>query len=101
MSSIADESSDHLLRSAADIGRVLDALAAHRASVTAQLQEEGTQFRSQLIFADPQRQFIIVSVSADQADNAALLACPRVMFHSALGGWHFEFAASEPCELMQ
>lgn len=57
------ESSGHLLRSGAEIARVLEALAAQRAVVTAQLRSDVEQFSSNLIHADPVHQFIVIATA--------------------------------------
>ena len=94
------DSSSYLLRSGAEIARVLEPLAARREVVTAQLEIDREQFSSLFIHADPARQFILITTAANESANAALLARPRVTLVSAPGGWHIEFVAVEPREVM-
>ncbi len=100
MTSKNADSSDHLLRSLAQIARVLEPLVARRAVVTAELPGSQGQFTGQVIHVDSNGQFIVVSATADQSANAALLARARVTLVSRLGDWHIEFVAVEPCEVM-
>jgi flagellar brake protein len=92
--------SGHLMRSRSEIARVLEALVARREVVTAELQGSPDRFTAQIVRADPSGQFIIVTTTADQASNAALLARTRVTFVSKPGDWHIEFVAVEPSEVM-
>ena len=92
--------SDRLLRSRVEIARVLEALAARREVVIAQLEGEGVPFSSRFIHADPAGQFIVITLAADESANAALLAHARATFVSAPGGWHIEFVAIEPSEVI-
>lgn len=94
------DSSDYLLRLGTEIARVLEPLAARREAVTAQLEIEQERFSSLFIHADPARQFILITPSANESANAALLARPRVTLVSAPGGWHIEFVAVEPREVV-
>lgn len=94
------DSSDHLLRSGPEIARVLGPLALRREVVTAQLHNEGGQFSSHFIHADPAYHFILITMAADESANAALLARPRVTLVSTPGGWHIEFVAIEPTEVI-
>lgn len=93
-------SSSHLLRSGAQIGRLLEALVARRETVTAELPGGGEPFTSRLVHADPARQFILITMAASESANAALLAVTRVTLVSATGNWHVQFVAVEPCEVM-
>jgi c-di-GMP-binding flagellar brake protein YcgR len=95
MSANADLSG-HLLRSSAEIARVVEALVAQRVPVSARLPSEAEQFSSQIVHADPDRRFIVVMLARNDAANAALLALPRVTFESAFRDWHFEFVAAGP-----
>jgi flagellar brake protein len=92
--------SGHLLRSRSQIARVLEALAAKRALVTAELPGDAGQFAAHIIRADPSGQFIVVTAAADEPANAALLAGARVTFVSKPDDWHIEFVAVEPCEVI-
>ena len=94
------DSSDHLLRSGAEIAGVIEKLAARREVVTAQLGGDEAQFSSRIIHADPARQFIIIMPSANNSDNGALLALPRVTLVSAPADWRIEFVAIEAREVM-
>jgi len=90
--------SGHLLRSISQIARVLAPLAARRNLVTAELPDG--PFTARIIRADQGGKFIIVTATADQSANAALLDRARVTFVSETGNWHIEFVAAEPCKLM-
>lgn len=90
----------HLLRSHGKIARVLEALAARREHVTAELSGEGDRFNANLVSADPSGQFIVVTASADEPANKALLASARVTLVSTPDDWQIEFVATEPCEVM-
>ncbi len=93
------DTSGQLLRSSSQIARVLEALAARRELVTAELP--GGQFTAHIVRADPSGQFIIViTTTANESANAALLARARVTFISEPGDWHIEFVAVEPREAM-
>ena len=92
--------SSHLLRSGAQIGRLLDALVARHETVTAELPSGGEPFRSHLIHADPAAKFIVIAMAASESANAALLAVPRVTLVSATGNWHVQFVAVKPREVM-
>jgi c-di-GMP-binding flagellar brake protein YcgR len=92
--------SSHLLRSGAQIGRLLEALVARRETVTAELRSGGEPFTSHLIHADPAGQFILIAMAASKSANAALLAVPRVTLVSATGSWHVQFVAVEPRAVM-
>ena len=93
------DTTGHLLRSIAQIAKVLEPLAARREVVTAELPGNAEQFTAHIIRADPSGQFIIITTSADESANAALLACARVTLVSKVGDWHIEFVAAEPCEV--
>lgn len=91
----------HLLRSKSEIARVLEALVARREVVTAELQgSRGGRFTAHIVCVDASGQFIIVTTTADETVNAALLARASVTFVSRPGDWYIEFAAAIPCEVM-
>jgi c-di-GMP-binding flagellar brake protein YcgR len=91
----------HLLRSKSEIARVLEALVARRAVVTAERQgSRGDPFAAHIVRADASGQFIVVTTTADKPANAALLASASVTFVSRPGDWHIEFAAVGPCAVM-
>jgi len=90
----------HLLRLPSQIARVLEALAARHERVTVELSGDGDQYGANLVRADPSGQFIVVTASADERANKALLARARVTFVSTPDDWHIEFVAEEPCEVM-
>jgi c-di-GMP-binding flagellar brake protein YcgR len=94
------DTSGHLLRSSTQISRVLEALVARREVVTADLPGNQDHFTAHLISADPSGQFIIITTTADESANVALLARARVTLVSEPGNWHIEFVAVEPCEVM-
>jgi len=94
------DDSGHLLRSPSEIARALEALAARHERVIVELSADGDQFGANLVRVDPGGQFIIVTASADERTNAALLARARVTLVSAPGDWHIEFVAEEPCAVM-
>ena len=90
----------HLLRSPSKIARALETLAARHERVTVELSSEGDQFSANLVRADPGGEFIVVTASADEAANAALLARARVTFVCTPDDWRIEFVANEPCEIV-
>ena len=79
-----------------EIARVLESLQKLAQPIAATLGSDDLPFRSQLLFVDPERHYIIVAAAASEALNAALLAHPRVSFISEFSGWHVEFAAADP-----
>ena len=89
-----------LLRSIAQIARVLESLASRQRLVTADLPGDGGRFTGHVMCADPSGQFIILTATADESASAALLARARVTLVSQLGEWHIEFVAFEPCEIL-
>ncbi|OGA01477.1 MAG: hypothetical protein A3H35_08465 [Betaproteobacteria bacterium RIFCSPLOWO2_02_FULL_62_17] len=86
----------HLLRSSAQIARVLDSLVSRRENVTVELPGNLNRFTGRIMHADLSGQFIIVTATDDESLNAALLARVRVTFVSQPGEWHVEFVAVEP-----
>jgi len=92
--------SGHLLRSRSQIARVLEALAARRAPITVELSGDGEEFAGNLVRADPGGQFIVITASADEEGNAALLGRARVTLVSMADDWHIEFVAEAPCEAL-
>ena len=92
--------SGHLLRLPSQIARVLEALAARHERVVVELSGDGDQFSANLVRADPGGQFIVVTASADEQANKALLARARVTLVSTPDDWHIEFVAEDPCEVM-
>jgi c-di-GMP-binding flagellar brake protein YcgR len=85
-----------MLRTPEEITRVLNSLAMRGEPLVSDLDAGKLQFRSRLRFIDPERAYIIIERSADEAANKALLARPRATFHAEPGGWRVEFAAAEP-----
>ena len=79
-----------------EIARVLESLQKLARPIAAVLGSDDLPFRSQLLFVDPERHYIIIAAAASEALNAALLAHPHVSFISEFGGWHVEFAAADP-----
>ena len=79
-----------------EIARVLESLQKLAQPIAAALGSDDLPFRSQLLFVDPERHYIIIAAAASEALNAALLAHPHVSFISEFGGWHVEFAAADP-----
>jgi c-di-GMP-binding flagellar brake protein YcgR len=92
--------SSHLMRSRSEIARVLEALAARREVVIAELPGNQGQFTAHIVRADATGHFIIVTTTADEPANVALLARASVTFVSKPGDWHIEFVAVGPCEVM-
>ena len=89
----------HQLRSLSQIAPVLEALAARRQLVTAELP--GGEFSAHIVHADPSGQFIVVTAAADEPTNAAFLACARTTFVSSPDDWHIEFVGADPSEIMR
>ena len=102
MSTILDNanSTSHLLRSRSKIAPVLEALAARREHLSAELPGNRGPFDTQLIRADPVGEFIIVAAAADGALNATLLALARVTLVAEPHDWHIEFVGVAPSEVM-
>lgn len=92
--------SSHLLRSRSQIAPVLEALAARRELVTAELPGNQGQFSAHIVRADPSGQFIVVTAMADEPANAAFLARARVTLVSKPDDWHIEFVGVDPSEVM-
>ena len=90
------DTGSQLLRSRAQIVRVLAQLAARREVVTAELPGKQGRFVAHITHADPGGRFIILTGMEDESANSALLARPRVTFVSGPGNWHIEFVAAEP-----
>jgi c-di-GMP-binding flagellar brake protein YcgR len=88
----------HELRSLSRIAPLLEALAARRQLVTAELP--GGEFTAHLVHADPGAQFIVVAATADEPANAPLLACARVTLVSRPDDWQIEFVGADPSEIM-
>jgi flagellar brake protein len=85
-----------ILRKPEEIMRVLNSLVMRGENLISDLGAGNLLFRSRLRFVDPERAYIIIELSADEAANRALLARPRATFHAEPGGWHIEFAAAGP-----
>lgn len=83
-------------RSSQEIARVLESLHKLAQPIATTLGRDDLLFRSQLLFVDPDRRYIVIAAAASEAVNAALLAHPRVSFVSEFGGWHVEFVATDP-----
>ena len=78
-----------------DIARVLETMHGHGQAIIAYLGSNDIEFRSRLLFVDPDRQYIAVA-SPGPANAKELLARAHVTFISDFNGWHIEFAAAEP-----
>ena len=85
-----------MLRAPEEITRVLNSLVMRGETIIANLEGGKLVFRSRLRFIDPERTYIIIELSPDDAANKALLARPRATFHAEPGGWRVEFAAAHP-----
>ena len=90
------KSSSHLLRSRAKIAPVLAALAERHQGLTVELPNQEGVVRTQMLFADPAGNAIIVAASADETRNAALLALARVTLVAEPDDWHIEFVGVAP-----
>jgi flagellar brake protein len=88
----------HVLRSLSQIAPLLEALAARRQLVTAELP--GGDFSAHIVHADPSAQFIVVTAAADEPTSAALLACARVTLVSRPDDWNIEFVGADPSEVI-
>jgi len=64
--------------------------------VTAEIPGNTNPFTAQIICADAQWGFIIVTAAADESANKALLDRANVTFVSKPGDWHIEFVAAGP-----
>jgi len=95
-----DLSRDVLTRSATEIGRVLDILAARREPILSHVARGELQFVSRLRKVDPAREYIELEMSSDTEATAALLSRLRAIFHATIAGRYFEFAAPNPRKTM-
>lgn len=75
---------------------VLEALASEGAPIVARLASGVTAFRTQLLFVDPERRFLLIKASDDTAANATLLAGARANLLAVLDEWRIEFSADSP-----
>jgi len=91
--------SSHLLRSRSKIAPVLEALAARRQRITVELRNNQGVVSTQLVFADPVGDFIIVAAAETEPLNAALLALARMTLVAEPDDWHIEFVGAEPSEV--
>jgi len=85
-----------MLRTPEEIVRVLNSLVMRGEPIVADLGGGKLLFRSRVRFVDPDKAYIIVELSPDEAANRALLSRPRATFHAEPGGWRVEFAAANP-----
>ncbi len=85
-----------MLRAPEEILRALNSLMMRGEPIIADLGGGKLPFRSRLRFIDPERTYIIIELSPDDAANKALLARSRATFHAEPGGWRVEFAAADP-----
>jgi hypothetical protein len=83
-----------LSRSAKEIARVLERAKAEGVSVCAFFPN--LTFQAHLMIIDARAGRIVLTRSALEAANAAVLARPRCTFHCEMAGWHVEFVAAEP-----
>jgi len=81
-------------RSPAEIARVLEKAKAEGVSVCAFFPS--LTFQAHLVHIDPRAGRILLTRSAVEAANAAVLSRPRCTFHCEIAGWHVEFVAAEP-----
>ena len=81
-------------RNAAEIARVLDK--AKNAGVPIRVHFPRLTFEAQLLLVDPKGRRLLLSRSAGEAANHALLSRPRCTFHCEMAGWHIEFVAAAP-----
>ena len=79
----------------ADIARALEALLTQGQPIIAFLGPEDIEFRSRLLFVDPDHHYIVVA-SPGAADARELLVRAHVTFISNFNGWHIEFSAAGP-----
>lgn len=75
---------------------VLEALASEGTSLVARLASGVAAFRTQLLFVDPERRFLLIKASEDTAANATLLAGPRASLLALQDEWRIEFTAESP-----
>ena len=85
-----------MLRTPEEITRVLNSLVMRGEPIVSDLGGGKLPFRSRLRFIDPDKIYIIIELSPDEAANRALLSRPRATFHAEPGGWRIEFAAADP-----
>lgn len=85
-----------MLRTPEEITRVLNSLVMRGEPIVSDLGGGKLPFRSRLRFIDPEKTYIIIELSPDEAANRALMSRPRATFHAEPGGWRIEFAAADP-----
>jgi len=85
-----------ITRSLSEISRVLEALIAGRVPVNAHLRDGELVFVSQLRYADPAGEYVIVDFCPNEEANAELLTRPRCAFFTEPSGWHVEFVVAGP-----
>jgi len=85
-----------ITRSLAEISRVLEALITGRVPIKSHLRSGELVFVSQLRYADPAGQYVIVDSCPDEVANEELLARPRSAFFTEPSGWHVEFVVADP-----
>ena len=93
-------SAGRIRRSPSEIIRILGVLAARQGSITAHLHGGELPFISRLRFIDPSGHYIIVEPSSNEAANVALLSQPQCALFASISGWHVEFVAADPREIM-
>jgi len=93
-------STNHLLRTRSKIAPVLEALVARRQAVSAELPGDQGVVGTHLLQADPVGDYIVIAAPADEALKSALLALGRVIMVAEPDGWHIEFVAVEPNEVV-
>lgn len=85
-----------LIRSAIEIGQLLEEMRASAAPVTAQVDRDQVLFLSRLLEIDAAGGHVLVACCEHRPANLALLELPEVTLSCNHGGAHFEFAAAAP-----
>jgi flagellar brake protein len=87
---------EHLTRSAQEIARVLQLLAARGVPILSHVARGTLQFVSRLRHIDPGLRYIVIDAAAEEQANAALVSRLRAIFSATVGERYFEFAGSNP-----
>lgn len=90
--------SQALVRSRIEIVRILHAIAADQAPLTAYFEADEQLFISRIRRVDSERMYIVMDYSRDKAANAAALTADAVVFSSSHDGVGIEFVGNSPSE---
>ncbi|HEX8958039.1 MAG TPA: flagellar regulator YcgR PilZN domain-containing protein [Burkholderiaceae bacterium] len=89
-----------LLRSQAEIARILAEFCRRKVPVSASLTKGHLPFTSLVRLVDPERGYFFVEFSGDSAMDAAILTARSVTFFASQGQHRFEFIVLRPVEFL-